>query len=175
MPRYGTYCHDGRVGCLLPLYHGLCGKGMLSSLQPDNFNVVRKKSWTKGGMLAPAVRRYAVTRKRYFEAWANAQLDNNLHNLALVKGVNSNINSWLKKCQLELQDWTLASRNVNYSNWNTLWSVDPRSVIHCIQHCSWSVSHQIFIQSWVGFWVGSCGHRLRRIKTNISDYIVSSS
>jgi len=58
-------------------------------------------------MLAPAVRRYAVTRKRYFEAWANAQLDNNLHNLALVKGVNSNINSWLKKCQLELQYWTL--------------------------------------------------------------------
>ncbi len=64
-------------------------------------------------MLAPAVRRYGVTRKRYFEAWANAQLDNNRHNLALVKGVNSNINSCLKKCQLELQYWTLASRNVN--------------------------------------------------------------
>ncbi len=67
-------------------------------------------------MLAPAIRRYAVTRKRYFEAWANAQLDNNLHDLALVKGVNSNINSWLKKCQLELQYWTLASRNVNWNS-----------------------------------------------------------
>jgi hypothetical protein len=136
-------------------------------------------------MLAPAVRRYAVTRKRYFEAWVNAQLDNNLHDLALVKGVNSNINSWLKKCQLELQYWTLASRNVNWTAHRLkCTSLTPTEILcdQSIQGVSSTASNTVLDLFPIKFrsshgsdsgW-GAVGTGLGRMTTNVSDYIVSS-